>query len=565
MLRFRVVGLVFLAACPMPDPEPDPEPATISGTVSLRAGGLTAKPAAVEDAPFVPGELIVKLRAGKRASEAAGMRLDPARELAIGATLHRVDTSTSLLDPHAATLAAARALANDPAVEYAVPNYLAHTMATPNDPAVQHQWHYAAINLPAAWNVTTGSSSTTVAVIDTGILPGHPDFSGKLLPGFDFISNPSVARDGNGRDADPTDAGDLGQNPQSTYHGSHTAGTIAARTNDGLGGAGVNWSARIVPVRVLGVGGGTNVDIYEGMMWAAGVPIAGIPANPNPAKVINMSLGGEVTCTPDVQAAIDQVNARGAIIVVAAGNSNIDARGVTPAGCQGVITVGATSATTTRAPYSNYGPRIDLMAPGGDMTVDATGDSYPDGVLSSWRNDTTGQYAINFSQGTSMAAPHIAGVISLLAAVDPTITMARARQVLASTARPLSANQCNSTGCGAGLIDANAALLALGNTDPTPDPTPEPDPNDGPRGTIWVGAFTSNGFLHTQVPLSGTGAFQLVLAPSSLPNQFVLVGWGDENLSGLFDSQDFYGESTIVYVDEGDDLTNIDIEIFRVP
>jgi serine protease len=208
------------------------------------------------------------------------------------------------------------------------------------------------------------------------------------------------------------------------------------------------------------------------MLWAAGVAVNGVSSNPNPAKILNMSLGGEYECgqAPIYQQVIDQVNAAGAIIVVAAGNENMDATKATPASCSGVITVGATDFAGARAPYSNFGSRIDVMAPGGNTGADLNNDQFSDGVLSLNKNDASKDFNFIFENGTSMAAPHVAGVIALMKSRDPSLTYARALEILKRTARVLSSTKCTGSGtaktsndCGAGLIDAQAALQALGN------------------------------------------------------------------------------------------------------
>lgn len=301
----------------------------------------------------------------------------------------------------------------------------------PNDALYGFQWHFPAINLSEAWDITTGAADVVVAVVDTGILHSfsspaltHPDFIGKVVPGYDFMSSASIALDGDGRDPDPYDVGD---NPsgQSSYHGSHVAGTIAAATNNGVGVAGVDWQASILPIRALGAGGGTLFDVVEGTLWAAGHPIDGVPDNANPAHVINLSLGGAYTCTPFEQDAFDLIAAsspRRAIVVVAAGSENMDAASFSPASCRNVITVGATDLRGDRAPYSNYGTRIDVMAPGGDMSVDRDGDGFADGVLSTLKRDSDNAFLYGFYEGTSMASPHVAGVASLMKSLDRDIT-----------------------------------------------------------------------------------------------------------------------------------------------
>ena len=472
-----------------------PPTGTIAGTItvgaeptaehaSLRASGdrLDMPHSAFGDAPFVPGEIIVGFAPGASTQSAtpltvSGVPLEVIESIpALGVQLLGNRSLNA-----AETLRLVLELQRRPDVRYAQPNYIAQTAAVPNDPYYSLQWHYPAINLPAAWDITTGSPSVVVAVVDTGILHSfsapaltHPDLVGKVVPGYDFISDYRMARDGDGRDPDPYDVGD---NPfgQSTYHGSHVAGTIAAATNNNAGVAGVDWYAAILPIRALGYGGGTIFDIVEGTLWASGHSIAGVPNNPNPAHVINLSLGWNRPCEAFEQEALDWIassSSRRSIVIAAAGNDNIDAALMSPASCRNVITVGATDFSNGRAPYSNYGSRIDVMAPGGNTSVDWTGDGFPDGVLSLWKNDSTGTSDYWFKQGTSMAAPHVAGVASLMKSLDPDITQAEVLAALQATARPLTASGCNRPSgaeCGAGLIDAAAALaLVRDNAVPAP-------------------------------------------------------------------------------------------------
>ena len=491
---------------------PAPTMGAISGSLSVVASGAARgaslgareRPAAAQaPAPgeFVPGEVIVRFVDGLRTSsfatlDADGVRLQSVRPLAVpNTTLYRAAGADG-----SATLALVDALRARPDVLYAEPNLILRPLLVPDDPFYTDQWHYPAIGLPGAWDVTTGSADIVVAVGDTGILYAgdgspatHPDLVGRVLPGYDFISDPDVANDGGGRDPNPYDAGDE-PGGQASYHGTHVAGTIGAATNGGVGVAGVDWSAKILPVRMLGVGGGSLVDIVEGTLWAAGFPIAGVPTNPTPAHVINLSLGGTAPCSSFTQEAFDRIAAdapNAAIVVVAAGNENADAGFATPANCGGVIAVGATDLRGHRAPYSNYGPRVDVMAPGGDLTADRNDDGFPDGVLSLSRDDATGTFGYLFLNGTSMAAPHVAGVISLMKALDPDLSLTAALATLTSSASPLTAAACgrpSGSDCGAGLIDAAAAVTAIADGDvPTPGGGAIAyDPNPVDYGTTLV-------------------------------------------------------------------------------
>jgi serine protease len=363
--------------------------------------------------------------------------------------------------------AIAQSLEADPAVRYADPVRRAHALRVPNDPMFAQQWSLAdpvgGIDAPAAWDLATGDASITVAVVDTGIQP-HPDLDDRLLPGYDFISDPDNARDGDGRDPDPADtgdfrhAGDCGDpfDEPSTWHGTRVAGLIGASSDNGIGIAGVDWHARILPVRVLGKCGGTFDDILAGMLWASGAELPGIPVNRTPAKVINLSLGGNGACDAALQEAIDDALAQGSVVVVAAGNSSADATSFAPASCSGVITVGATGRGADRASYSNFGARVDLSAPGGDLTED--------GLIVSTGNDgatVAGNPGYERAAGTSFASPLVAGTLSLMLARNPLLTPGRALGILQGTARPYPiGTSCQAGACGAGILDAGLALAS---------------------------------------------------------------------------------------------------------
>jgi serine protease len=333
-----------------------------------------------------------------------------------------------------------------------------------NDPFVMDQWHYyerpGGIDVPGAWRRTVGDPSVHVAVLDTGILGTHEDLAGQWSGGYDFISTASTARDGDGRDADPTDEGDWHWlTGPSSWHGSHVAGTIAAATNNGIGGAGIAYGATIQPVRVLGRLGGLSSDIIDAIRWAAGLSVPGAPDNPNPAKVQNMSLGGTGACDSFYQSAIDDAVAAGSVVVVAAGNSSADAANFSPASCKGVITVASVDRTGDIAWYSNFGSSVEISAPGGDTS---TG-SGENGVLSTINSgaQTAEDDAYAFYQGTSMAAPHVAGVIALMFSVDPALTPTDVVTILQLAARPFrkgSTCRADRTLCGAGILSASRSV-----------------------------------------------------------------------------------------------------------
>jgi len=370
--------------------------------------------------------------------------------------------------PDADLSAMASQLETDTAVQYADPVRRVHAQRVPNDPDFGRQWALtdpvAGINAPAAWDLQIGSAAVTVAVLDTGITQ-HPELAGRVLPGYDFITDPKAANDGSGRDSDPSDPGDnTGDNEcgdgspgePSSWHGTFVSGLIAANTDNGVGISGMDWKAKILPVRVLGRCGGTFDDIAAAILWAVGAPVAGAPPNPNPARVINMSLGGESTCPQAVQDSINVALAQGVVVAIAAGNSSINVSQFSPANCSGVITVGASTRQGDRTSYSNFGIRVDVSAPGGDGIED-------DWILSLSNDGGTGpgnpDYAIGI--GTSFASPYVAGVASLMIARNANLTPGQVLGIIAGTARSFNtAGSCaRGPACGGGILDAGFALL----------------------------------------------------------------------------------------------------------
>lgn len=345
------------------------------------------------------------------------------------------------------------------------------TASSTSSPIYDLQWHYfesaGGMNAEGAWEQLNSTDSVVnVAVLDTGIT-AHPDLVGNVVGGIDMISTTFVSNDGDGRDSDPNDPGDWvelnycsggSSASDSSWHGTHVSGTIAAVTHNSYGVAGVGYNLlNIVPVRVLGKCGGYTSDITDGIVWAATDS-----NNANKAKVINMSLGGSGSCSSIYQQAIDTAVAAGTTVVVSAGNSNANAANYSPASCSNVISVASTGRAGGKAYYSNYGEVVDLSAPGGDMS---TGGG--NGVLSTLNDGATSPGAAIYAyyQGTSMAAPHVAAVAGLLYVKKPSITPAEVEAVLTSSTRVFPAACLE---CGSGILDAGRAIAALDGSVPPP-------------------------------------------------------------------------------------------------
>lgn len=409
-----------------------------------------------------------------------------------------------------------------PDVAWVEPNVLLRRLDTvPNDPAFPLQWAMqtpeaggpAAINLPPAWDLVRGQSGITVAVLDSGILP-HPDLAGRVLPGHDFISELPFAADGNGRDNDPTDPGDwvtrTGNDPAvqqlvdaglcgnftgsaqvdpSSWHGTFIAGQIAASTHNGAGIAGVTWAGSVLPVRVSGKCGAFLSDLLDGMRWAAGLAVVGVPSNPHPARVINLSFGGDASCglNPAYQSTIDEVTARGSLVVVAAGNT---ANQLTrPADCQRLLSVGAVRRDGLKTSYSSFGPTLGLMAPGGSTEARDAHLLY--GTANAGQTTAVpGDNGFAYRQGTSFAAPWASGVAALMLAQNPVLSPAQLVERMRSGSRPWPAPEgdgqpmcsnslatqgvcrCTPETCGSGLLDATRSVqLAQGPAAVIVEPT----------------------------------------------------------------------------------------------
>ena len=495
-ISIAIVAASFAALAPITsraESERYRAPPTLQAATGVRAAQTTDR-------------LIVKFKSESADALPSGAVRAKALAASAGGALRHVRSMGDRLEvmglPAAVSNAEARRIAAqiaaDPNVEYAEPDYKMFPAATPNDPGFSlgipflggqlvNQWYLSdplsGINAPAAWDIVRGSNKTTIAIVDTGIL-NHIDLrnpTDRLLPGYDFIGPDAdgsfdTANDSNGRDSDSTDPGNWITAAESgrgnfagcpsavasDWHGTHVAGIIAANTNNGQRVAGIDWFAKILPIRALGKCGGYASDIIDGMRWAVGMAVSGVPPNNNRADIINLSLGipadsSPPACSQSLQDAINDVVERGATVVVAAGNSNPpkDSVNVMPANCAGVISVGASLKTGQFASqYSNFGPLVTVSAPGGLITDLAT-DNGQDGILSLNDRGLTGPAnddAVASLFGTSFSTAIVSGVASLLLDVNPNLTPAQIKAILQSTSRRRSSPNDKGLGC---LIETN--------------------------------------------------------------------------------------------------------------
>ena len=521
-------------------------------TTSLLCGAPAdaADPSAAVQASAGDGRVIVKFRTG--AVSLQPHVLSGTRSVAQASILGRRLGLPLVGGPvisdrtHVVTMAGtssealAAKLAQDSDVEYAVPDQRRHAFAAPNDPRyasglggrgpASGQWYLrapagavqASIDAESAWAVTHGDPSVVVAVLDTGVRYDHPDLKevvdgGNLLNGYDMVSDTTVANDGNGRDNDASDPGDwltaaeLGaggafsdchSDPvNSSWHGTQTSGLIAAITDNGVGMASVGRTIRVLPVRVLGKCGGLDSDIIAGMRWAAGLPVAGLPENLNPANVINLSLGGSGACSRAYIDAIQEVTQAGALVVISAGNAGQAVS--SPANCPGALAVAGLQHTGAKVGFSDLGPEVAISAPAGNCVTETGGCQYP--ILTTTNAGTTTPVAnnasytdgVNFSLGTSFSAPLVSATAALMLAAHPGLTPLQLRLLLQSSARPFATTgaitgtgsppagactspqyrtdgtpvdqlqcYCSTGTCGAGMLDAGAAVRAAAAASP---------------------------------------------------------------------------------------------------
>ena len=423
-------------------------------------------------------------------AEMPGLALGQMRRMVAG--VHVIEFSPPLEQAAAERLAAW--IGALPDVRYAAADRRVKPQFTPADPQFARQWNLqtgaATIDMPTAWDLERGEDFVVIAVLDTGILP-HEDLDpARILPGYDFISRVSYANDGDGRDPDPTDPGDAvvagecetgSPAEDSSWHGLHIAGVLVGTVDNDRGIAGINHRSRLLPVRVLGKCGGAFSDILDAMLWSVGVSIEGVPDNPTPADVINLSFGGQDACDPNIQVIVNEVVSRGAVVVTAAGNGDgADVSGSAPAGCDNVITVAATTRSGARASYTNIGTRVTLSAPGGETF----------GILSTYNGGATspGQDTYEYLIGTSVATAQVSAVASLILSAQPGLAPFQVSDILQASASPFPDGSCTTSTCGAGILDAAAALAEATGV------TPLPQPATGGRGnTVTAAASDSSG------------------------------------------------------------------------
>ncbi|HTL93584.1 MAG TPA: S8 family serine peptidase [Steroidobacteraceae bacterium] len=474
---------------------------------------LATPPAASGDATVE--RFIVRLRTlpGSPSYEAApqrvaalaarhGLALADARHIVAGMHLLRVAARAD--EGTAQTLARLRA---DPEIEYAEIDERRHVLRTPDDSLFNDQWYLqssqpSAVNAVAAWDLTTGSPGVVIADLDTGVRFDHPDLrnanANRLLPGYDMISTVPVANDGGGRDADASDPGDWvtaadAKTQQfsgcpvanSSWHGTRVAGILGALTDNTQGVAGLSWQGWVEPVRVLGKCGGYDSDIIAAMGWAAGFAVTGVPANPYPARIINMSLGAAGGCPQSYQTIVDQLVGAGVLVVVAGGNEGgpVDS----PANCIGVAGIAGLRQVGTKVGYSSLGPEIALAAPAGNCVNTGPGEPCLFSIVTTTNTGTNGPASntytdeYNFNVGTSFSAPIVAGIAGLMVAVNGNLTPDQLIARLQKSSQPfpvsttpgvpmchvptgandVQTNECSCTTqtCGAGMANANGAVL----------------------------------------------------------------------------------------------------------
>lgn len=441
-----------------------------------------------QTADFEPEQLIIKSRKGKYASSIGRAQLRMSHRDHGRAALAYIDSLNpqtqdelqlqnftgdfarlvELRNPKSArkirTLLAMKYLARDQNIEYVEPNYRVRPFFVPNDPAYPFQWSFPAMNLPKVWDITRGDSNVIVAVVDSGIYSAHPDLQGPLISGYDFISDPEMSGDGDGIDPDPEDTGESTLIGGASWHGTHVTGLIGASMNNRQGGVGVAPGVKIMPMRAIGLGGGNNYDVFQAVRFAAGLENDSGQVPSQPADIINLSIGGGGYSNAG-QDVFSEVRNKGIFVLAASGNENTGVP-MYPASYRSVVSVAGTDINGKRAPYSNFGPFVDLAAPGGDLRVDQNNDGYTDGILSTSVLDSNGiaEPKYLFLQGTSMATPQVSGIVALMKSVYPQFTPSEFDSLIASGVITQDQGELGRDDFyGHGIIDAFLAVNAAQN------------------------------------------------------------------------------------------------------
>jgi serine protease len=489
MRRSLLVLALLAVAAPALHARPD--------VVAVDVGAPAAPQRITDKTRLIAGSLLVRPPAAAKdpqsftraLSKELGVPLTFRRQLVLGWVLLRADG----VDDEDATLRLVERAKKAAGVRGAAAEWVMRALATPGDPLFQFMWHLDAIGARAAWDITQGRSVNRVGVVDTGTAFSHEDLQGKRGAEFDFISDTFQSADGDGRDDDATDPGDIadcngdGQfDAPSSFHGTHVAGTILAGGDNGTGITGINWNAKVVTGRALGRCGGTTVDIDEAVAWMAGFQVdvaPGLPPAERP-RVVNLSLGATgAPCDDFTDSVWSQVVAQGVVIVVAAGNDGNDVPVGSPANCPDSLAVAAygPQAGHPLATYSNFGPEIAIVAPGGDQSRSGV---FEDGVLSSidasvspFQDGTP----YTFYEGTSMATPHVTGVVSLMLDVNPGLSVQDIKNLIKS-----SSDSCNGCG-GKPALRADLAVAAAAGT------TVVTNPGDSCAGTGFCSSAGAQG------------------------------------------------------------------------
>ena len=472
--------------------------------VALPLGIVTVPAVSAAEAPRdVLGLIVLKsspwvsARSLAATMDRAGADVTTTPSVARGARLESIDFAEPVTAQEAASVAAALEARSDViAVEPNVRVRAAESPVIPNDPLFGQQWDMwdgggssdYGTRAAMMWNTTLGSPDVVVGVVDTGYTD-HPDLAGTTVPGFDFISDAAAARDGNQWDPDPADQGDWcpQKGSSSTWHGTHVAGTVNAVQDNGIGVTGLAPDVKVQHLRVLGECGGDGVDVLAAVLWGAGgdlrpwfgtYPGVDPGINPTPAKVLNLSLGGEGPCDSISQQIFAEVRALGTTVVVAAGNESTSVASSWPASCPGVISVGSSTRGGDLSSFSNFG-----TAPG-QLTITAPGSL----IMSTYNSGSTvpatpSYRAIN---GTSMATPHVAAGAAVLYGFGVTQPSA-VESALTSSVLPFrSGSTCDVVRCGAGLLDVSK----LQSFAPAEDPAAPTDvtavPGDGRATVSWT-------------------------------------------------------------------------------